>query len=185
MKPDGFVADLRRKPEMLQRLATSLAAGNPWSAVVPPGTERVVLIGMGSSAYAGGVAAARMRVMVSSPRRSWRRHACNRAVHVFDLERDFAEALRQPRDGEAQAGLGVKHPAKEQQQDQDERADYQRCYLEPAFHQSFGEKLMCRRGPGRRFRPDGQRLRDVHAERNHRQAKANAEAHRILSGSPK
>ena len=61
MKPDGFVADLRRKPEMLQRLATSMASGNPWSAVVPPGTERAVLIGMGSSAYAGAVAAARLR----------------------------------------------------------------------------------------------------------------------------
>lgn len=61
MKPDGFLADLRRKPELLRRLATSLAAGNPWSTVVPPETTRVVLVGMGSSAYAGGVAAARMR----------------------------------------------------------------------------------------------------------------------------
>ena len=61
MKPDGFVADLRRKPEVLGRLAATLAAGNPWAGVVPPGIERVVLLGMGSSAYAGGVAAARMR----------------------------------------------------------------------------------------------------------------------------
>ena len=35
MKPDGFVADLRRKPEVLGRLAATLAAGNPWAGVVP------------------------------------------------------------------------------------------------------------------------------------------------------
>ncbi|MGH3638197.1 MAG: SIS domain-containing protein [Mycobacterium sp.] len=61
MKPDGFAADLYRKPEVLQRLAATLASGNPWADVVPPNVERVVLLGMGSSAYAGGVAAARMR----------------------------------------------------------------------------------------------------------------------------
>ncbi|HKV19684.1 MAG TPA: SIS domain-containing protein [Mycobacterium sp.] len=61
MKPDGFAADLYRKPEVLQRLAASLSKANPWEKVVPPGTDRVVLLGMGSSAYAGGVAAARMR----------------------------------------------------------------------------------------------------------------------------
>jgi glucosamine 6-phosphate synthetase-like amidotransferase/phosphosugar isomerase protein len=61
VKPDGFAADLHRKPEVLDRLATTLAAGNPWADVVPPDVERVVLVGMGSSAYAGGVAAARMR----------------------------------------------------------------------------------------------------------------------------
>ncbi|CAN5606054.1 SIS domain-containing protein [soil metagenome] len=61
MKPDGFVADLYRKPEVLAQLATELAAGNPWAQVVPPDTERVVLLGMGSSAYAGGIAAARLR----------------------------------------------------------------------------------------------------------------------------
>lgn len=61
MKPDGFAADLHRKPEVLSRLATTLAAGNPWADVVQKDFERVVLLGMGSSAYAGGVAAARMR----------------------------------------------------------------------------------------------------------------------------
>jgi len=61
VKPDGFAADLRRKPEVLRRLATTLAARNPWAEVVPKNIDRVVLLGMGSSAYAGGVAAARMR----------------------------------------------------------------------------------------------------------------------------
>lgn len=61
MKPDGFLADLLRKPEALGRLAAHLSKENPWAGVVPEDTQRVVLVGMGSSAYAGGVAAARMR----------------------------------------------------------------------------------------------------------------------------
>jgi len=61
VKPDGFLADLLRKPEVLGRLATHLSTENPWAGVVPPDIRRVVLLGMGSSAYAGGVAAARMR----------------------------------------------------------------------------------------------------------------------------
>lgn len=61
MKPDGFAADLYRKPEVLQRLAALLSEDNPWDAVTPNDVDRVVLLGMGSSAYAGGVAAARMR----------------------------------------------------------------------------------------------------------------------------
>jgi glucosamine 6-phosphate synthetase-like amidotransferase/phosphosugar isomerase protein len=61
VKPDGYAADLARKPEMLGRLADTFTAGNPWAHSVPAGIERIVLLGMGSSAYAGGVAAARMR----------------------------------------------------------------------------------------------------------------------------
>lgn len=61
MKPEGFLADVQRKPEVMSRLADILAAENPWAAVIPPDIDRVVLIGMGSSAYAGAVAAARMR----------------------------------------------------------------------------------------------------------------------------
>ncbi len=61
MKADGFTADLYRKPVVLQRLAATLADANPWQHAVPQGIERVVLLGMGSSAYAAGVAAARMR----------------------------------------------------------------------------------------------------------------------------
>ncbi len=61
MNPDGFAADLARKPEVLRRLADRLSESSPWAGVVPQGIERVLLVGMGSSAYAGGVAAARMR----------------------------------------------------------------------------------------------------------------------------
>jgi fructoselysine-6-P-deglycase FrlB-like protein len=61
VNPDGFAADLDRKPEVLRSLAAALAAGNPWTAAIPRDVERVVLLGMGSSAYAGSVAAARMR----------------------------------------------------------------------------------------------------------------------------
>jgi fructoselysine-6-P-deglycase FrlB-like protein len=61
VNPDGFTADLHRKPEVLRGLAASLAAGNPWTEVIGADVARVVLLGMGSSAYAGSVAAARMR----------------------------------------------------------------------------------------------------------------------------
>jgi fructoselysine-6-P-deglycase FrlB-like protein len=61
VNPDGFTADLHRKPEVLRGLAASLAAGNPWTEVIGADVARVVLLGMGSSAYAGAVAAARMR----------------------------------------------------------------------------------------------------------------------------
>lgn len=61
MKPDGFAADLARKPQMLTELAGALAQRNPWAHAIPADVDRVVLLGMGSSAYAGGVAAARLR----------------------------------------------------------------------------------------------------------------------------
>jgi glucosamine 6-phosphate synthetase-like amidotransferase/phosphosugar isomerase protein len=61
VKPDLFLADLHRKPEVLRALAARLREeGNPWT-FLEHRPDRVVLLGMGSSAYAGGVAAARMR----------------------------------------------------------------------------------------------------------------------------
>ncbi len=60
MNPELFLADLRRKPAVLRSLAGLLREGNPWAAI-DHDLERVVLVGMGSSAYAAGVAAARMR----------------------------------------------------------------------------------------------------------------------------
>ena len=65
MSPEGFLDDLHRKPEALTALAASLRDGDPWGeavAAVPPGSPpRVVMLGMGSSAYAASVAAARLR----------------------------------------------------------------------------------------------------------------------------
>jgi glucosamine 6-phosphate synthetase-like amidotransferase/phosphosugar isomerase protein len=61
VNPNEFAEDLARKPEVLSALADTLAQGNPWSGVVATGVDRVVFLGMGSSAYAGGVAAARLR----------------------------------------------------------------------------------------------------------------------------
>ncbi len=60
MKPTEFLADLHRKPGALRSLADLLRSEDPWSAL-PLEPDRVVLLGMGSSAYAAGVAAARMR----------------------------------------------------------------------------------------------------------------------------
>ncbi|MEQ6901375.1 SIS domain-containing protein [Nocardioides sp. YIM 152588] len=61
MKPDLFLADLQRKPEALRALAGVLREGNPWAFLGDRAPERVVLLGMGSSTYAAGVAAARLR----------------------------------------------------------------------------------------------------------------------------
>lgn len=61
MNPDAFYTDLQRKPAVFGRLAETLADENPWARVVQPNVERIVLLGMGSSAYAAGVSAARMR----------------------------------------------------------------------------------------------------------------------------
>jgi fructoselysine-6-P-deglycase FrlB-like protein len=58
MNPRAFVRDLERKPESLRELADSIEGGSPWSAERP---GRIVMIGMGSSRYAAGVAATRMR----------------------------------------------------------------------------------------------------------------------------
>lgn len=60
MDPTAFLDDLERKPDVLAVLADRLAAGS-WPPPVPSGTDRVLLVGMGSSTYAAGVAAARMR----------------------------------------------------------------------------------------------------------------------------
>ena len=60
MDPRLFAADLAEKPTRLASLADSLADDDPWD-VLPPEVRRVVIVGMGSSAYAGGVAAARLQ----------------------------------------------------------------------------------------------------------------------------
>ena len=60
MDPALFLADLHRKPAALRDLAARLRSEDPW-AFLSPDVDGVVLLGMGSSAYAGGVAAARLR----------------------------------------------------------------------------------------------------------------------------
>jgi glutamine---fructose-6-phosphate transaminase (isomerizing) len=59
--PEGFLADVEAAPGRLLDLAESLSRGNPWAGTpVVPGSA-LVLLGMGSSAYAAGVGAARLR----------------------------------------------------------------------------------------------------------------------------
>ncbi len=60
MIPELFLADLEAKPATLRDLATGLREHDPW-AQLPTDRRRIILLGMGSSAYAAGVAAARMR----------------------------------------------------------------------------------------------------------------------------
>lgn len=60
MEPDLFAADLAEKPTRLAALADVLDAEDPWAAL-PTDVRRVVFVGMGSSAYASGVVAARLR----------------------------------------------------------------------------------------------------------------------------
>lgn len=62
MNPEAFLRDLERKPEALRGLARSLSLADehvgPWPHVT---ARRVVMIGMGSSRYAAGVAETSMR----------------------------------------------------------------------------------------------------------------------------
>jgi len=58
--PDLFLADLERKPQALADLATWIADADPWSGV-DEDVDRVLFLGMGSSTFAAGVAAARLR----------------------------------------------------------------------------------------------------------------------------
>ena len=63
MKPEMFLADIERKPEALEALALSLGRENPWSPANVDRGSHLVLLGMGSSHYANGVAAARRRAL--------------------------------------------------------------------------------------------------------------------------
>lgn len=61
MDAAGFTADVERKPETLEHLAATLAVSDPWAALPDLTDPHVVLVGMGSSHYAAGVVAARLR----------------------------------------------------------------------------------------------------------------------------
>jgi len=56
---EKFLVDLERKPEVVRRLADVIGTGDGLADV--PGADRVLMMGMGSSTYAAGVAAARLR----------------------------------------------------------------------------------------------------------------------------
>lgn len=60
MNADLFLADLESKPEALATLADGLRGADPFQAL-PADVERVLFLGMGSSRYAAGVAARRLR----------------------------------------------------------------------------------------------------------------------------
>ncbi|MGV9771163.1 SIS domain-containing protein [Streptosporangium sp. NPDC003464] len=60
MNPELYLADLEAKPAALAGLASALEAGDPFDGI-PAGIRRVVFLGMGSSRYAAGVAALRLR----------------------------------------------------------------------------------------------------------------------------
>jgi glucosamine--fructose-6-phosphate aminotransferase (isomerizing) len=61
MNPLHFLADLESKPQWLNLLADRFAQGNPFTAA-PRDVDRVLLLGMGSSRFAAGVAATDLRV---------------------------------------------------------------------------------------------------------------------------
>lgn len=61
MIPVAFLADLEAKPAVLRDLADRLRDEDPWAGLDPARSRRVLLLGMGSSAYAAGVVAARLR----------------------------------------------------------------------------------------------------------------------------
>jgi glutamine---fructose-6-phosphate transaminase (isomerizing) len=64
MDPTRFLDDLEAKPQALTALAGSLGDVDPWGEAIASAAqpvERVLFLGMGSSTFAAGVAAARLR----------------------------------------------------------------------------------------------------------------------------
>ncbi|MEV4563155.1 SIS domain-containing protein [Nonomuraea sp. NPDC049419] len=60
MKSELYLTDLEFKPQALADLAATLRTADPWAGL-PQGVDRVLFLGMGSSRYAAGVAARRLR----------------------------------------------------------------------------------------------------------------------------
>lgn len=60
MDPELYRKDLEAKPEALAALAAALDEGDPFAGL-PERVDRVVFLGMGSSRYAAGVVAGRLR----------------------------------------------------------------------------------------------------------------------------
>jgi fructoselysine-6-P-deglycase FrlB-like protein len=62
MDPALFLADLEQKPARLADLATALRSGDHWGVSSADAARSWLFLGMGSSAYAAQVAAARLRL---------------------------------------------------------------------------------------------------------------------------
>ena len=61
MESTGFLSDVERTPDTLALLADGIENGSVRLDDVPTDVDRILLLGMGSSMYAAGVVAARMR----------------------------------------------------------------------------------------------------------------------------
>ena len=61
MDRDHFLQDIERKPNVLGALADSLDRGNPWVGSGITRESQILILGMGSSNFAGQVFAARLR----------------------------------------------------------------------------------------------------------------------------
>ena len=61
MDRDHFLQDIERKPNLLEALADSLDRGNPWVGSGITRESQILILGMGSSNFAGQVFAARLR----------------------------------------------------------------------------------------------------------------------------
>lgn len=62
MDPVLFSADLEQRPSALRNLRRALASDDPWAGLLGD-VRHVLLLGMGSSMFAAGVAAARLRAI--------------------------------------------------------------------------------------------------------------------------
>ncbi len=64
MDPKRFLDDLEAKPQALGSLSASIAGADPWREAIERAgqpAKRILFLGMGSSTFAAGVAAARLR----------------------------------------------------------------------------------------------------------------------------
>jgi glucosamine 6-phosphate synthetase-like amidotransferase/phosphosugar isomerase protein len=113
MSAELFLQDLRRKPEALRSLAERLRDDDPWR-FLERAPERVLLLGMGSSAYAGEVAAARLRaravVAVSELAStdllpSWGRETAVVAISAGGASHETLDALDRLGSGETSTAL--------------------------------------------------------------------------------
>ena len=100
-----FLADLERKPARLAGLAAALRAGDPWGVSEPDAARSWVFVGMGSSAYAAQVAAARLRS------HGVRAVAELASTHLLPQVDAGTTGRRRPSTSAAGSGRGTSEPA--------------------------------------------------------------------------